>query len=53
MARNPHTTTIEDAIWNAFSSAVASKGKKINDVLEEFMQYYINNFDILATKKIQ
>ncbi len=53
MARNPHTTTINDNIWNQFSIAVNTNGKNMNDVLEEFMKYYADGFEIIATKKIQ
>lgn len=53
VARKTHTTTIEDDIWDKFSNAVNNNGKNMNDVLEEFMKYYADGFEIIVTKKIQ
>lgn len=52
MARNSHTTTIDDDIWNNFSKAVKDNNKNINDVLEEFMKFYTDGFEITVTKKL-
>lgn len=53
MARKECTTKIEEEIWNKFHETVKAKGKHMNDVLEEFMKYYSDGFEIIATKKIQ
>lgn len=42
MARKTFTTSIDEDIQKAFKNSCTDKGEKMNDVLETFMQSYIN-----------
>ncbi|PWV90266.1 hypothetical protein DFQ01_14442 [Paenibacillus cellulosilyticus] len=42
MARRTFTTTIDDEIQKHFKESCTINGDKMNDVLEAFMQGYIN-----------
>lgn len=52
MVRKPFTTTIEDTIQKAFKISCTEKDEKMNDVLEAFMQGYIND-DFEIEKEIK
>lgn len=43
MARKPFTTTIDEEMQMKFKISCTEKGDKMNDVLEAFMQGYIDN----------
>ncbi|MBW8349610.1 hypothetical protein K0H71_09150 [Bacillus sp. IITD106] len=52
MARKPFTTTIDENLQKAFKNACTEKGDKMNEVLEAFMQGYIDG-DFVIVKKVK
>lgn len=52
MARKPFTTTIEDDLQKEFKAFCVEQNEKMNDVLEAFMQGYIDG-DFMVEKEIK
>lgn len=52
LARKTFTTTIEEDLQKAFKETCAEKGEKMNDVIEAFMQGYING-DFTLEKEVK
>lgn len=52
MARKSFTTTIEEDLQKSFKIACTQKDEKMNDVLEAFMQSYIDG-DFIIEKEVK
>jgi uncharacterized protein YbaP (TraB family) len=52
LARKPFTTTIDEEIQKAFKGSCTEKEEKMNDVLETFMQSYIDG-DFMIEKEVK
>lgn len=52
MARKPFTTTIDEEVQKKFKASCTEKDEKMNDVLETFMQSYIDG-DFVIEKEVK
>ncbi|KFM93084.1 hypothetical protein [Paenibacillus macerans] len=52
MTRKTFTTSIEEQIQKAFKQACKDNEEKMNDVLEAFMQGYVNG-DFILEKQVK
>lgn len=52
MARKPFTTTIEEDLQKSFKESCTDRGDKMNDVLEAFMQGYVDG-DFKLEKEVK
>lgn len=55
MATNPNTTTVtvDKSVYADFQNKCQNNNKTVKSVVEEFMKYYSDDFEIVVTKKIK